>query len=506
MESGNKKIIKNTALLYIRMLLSMGIGLYSVRIVLAALGDIDFGIYNVVGGIVTMLAFLNNALSTTTQRFLSYENGKNNESRLNDIFNNSMSLYVLICLLILVLSETVGLWIVHEILVIPENRVVAANIIYQLSILSFIFIILVTPYNAAVIAREKMEVFAYISIAESIIKLGLVYLLLVLHTDKLILYGFMIMVSNLIVLVVYHIYCRKRFPECNYHWKLDKVLAKSIASFAGWSILGAFSNIFSNHGLNILLNRFFGVIVNAARGIAYQVNGALNTCVQNFLIAVRPQIIKSYASGDASRLNELLILSTRVSFYLMYVITIIFTFNVEAILKIWLGSYPEFTAKFVCLVLVSTLLNILAQPLVMLIMATGKIKRYQILSSLNNLLVFIVSFLLLRVFNDPYLPFYVLVGSNVTYYVISMCTCRKLIQLYIKHYRRALTRLILVCGFSFAIIYNIPDFSTGIYNRLIISTGVVIVVCGLLIGLFDTSKLERRHIKNLVINRIKPHQ
>ncbi len=503
MDSGNKKIVKNTALLYIRMLLSMGIGLYSVRIVLEALGDIDFGIYNVVGGIVTMLAFFNNALSSTTQRFLSYENGRRNDSYLKDIFNNSMSIYILICILILVISETVGLWIVNEYLIIPENRIKAANIIYQFSILSFIFSILVAPYNAAVIAREKMEVFAYISIAESIIKLGLVYFLLFLQTDKLVLYGFMMMIINFVILVVYHFYCGRKFAECNYHWRLDKELSMKIGSFAGWSVLGAFSNIFSNHGLNILLNRFFGVIVNAARGIAYQVNGALNTCVQNFLIAVRPQIIKSYASGNMPRLNELLILSTRVSFYLMYIITIIFSFNIDAILGIWLGSYPKFTAEFVCFVLISTLINILAQPLVMLIMATGKIKKYQLLSALNNLLVFIISFLLLKVFGNPYLPFYILIVSNILYYILSLCICNRMIRLPIKQYGRAVFRLVFVCCISLVIIWNIPDLSADIFNQLVLSAIIDVIICGLLIGLFDMSKSERAYIINTINNRIK---
>lgn len=484
------------------MLLSMVIGLYSVRIVLEALGEVDFGIYNVVGGIVTMLAFFNNALSSTTQRFLSYENGKNNESRLRDIFNNSMSIYLLLCVFILIVAETVGLWAVNKYLIIPEDKIYAANIIYQFSIFSFIFSILVAPYNAAVIAREKMEVFAYISIVESIIKLGLVVILLYVDTNKLILYGFMMMSINLSILGVYYAYCKRRFAECTYTWKIDKLLAKEIGFFASWNIWGAFTNIFSNQGLNILLNRFFGVIVNAARGIAYQVNGALNTCVQNFLLAVRPQLIKSYAAGDYSRMNELLILSTRISFYLMFVITLIFIFNIDAILTFWLGSYPDFTSKFVCLVLLSTLLNILAQPLVMVIMATGKIKNYQLFSGLNNIIVFPLSYVFLRIFDNPYIPFYVLIGSNITYYIISLINCNQVVTIPKRQYYTAIIKLVVVCVCNLIVLYGLPHFIPNIYANMMITLIIIISVCSVSIALFDLTTIERKQIWNLILSKM----
>lgn len=484
------------------MLLSMVIGLYSVRIVLEALGEVDFGIYNVVGGIVTMLAFFNNALSSTTQRFLSYENGKNNESRLRDIFNNSMSIYLLLCVFILIVAETVGLWAVNKYLIIPEDKIYAANIIYQFSIFSFIFSILVAPYNAAVIAREKMEVFAYISIVESIIKLGLVVILLYVDTNKLILYGFMMMSINLSILGVYYAYCKRRFAECTYTWKIDKLLAKEIGFFASWNIWGAFTNIFSNQGLNILLNRFFGVIVNAARGIAYQVNGALNTCVQNFLLAVRPQLIKSYAAGDYSRMNELLILSTRISFYLMFVITLIFIFNIDAILTFWLGSYPDFTSKFVCLVLLSTLLNILAQPLVMVIMATGKIKNYQLFSGLNTIIVFPLSYVFLRIFDNPYIPFYVLIGSNITYYIISLINCNQVVTIPKRQYYTAIIKLVVVCVCNLIVLYGLPHFIPNIYANMMITLIIIISVCSVSIALFDLTTIERKQIWNLILSKM----
>lgn len=485
------------------MLLSMGIGLYSVRIVLEALGDIDFGVYNVVAGIVTMLAFLNNALSSTTQRYLSFEEGKGNTNRLKEIFSNSILIYLIFCIVIIILSETVGLWIVNKYLVIPPEKVFAANVIYQFSILSFIFSILVTPYNAIVIARERMGVFAYISIAESVVKLGMVFLLLCISSNKLILYGFMMMLINFMVLAVYHIYCRRKFSECQLSISLNKGLAKELSGYAGWSVWGAFSNIFSNQGVNIILNRFFGVIVNAARGIAYQVNGALNTCVQNFLLAVKPQLIKSYAASDYTRMNELLILSTRVSFYLMFIITLIFVNNISSILAIWLGSYPEYTSKFVCLVLISTLINILAQPVVMLIMASAKIKRYQILSGVNNILVLPLSYIFLRIYENPYIPFYILIGTSVTYFVISILCCNKIVKLPARIYFGSIFKIIIVCVLTYLVLHILPTYSGNIYRGLAVSILLTIIICSIFILSLDMSNAERKNAKEYLIGKLR---
>ena len=250
----NKRIAKNTAFLYFRMVLTMFIGLFSVRIILNVLGEEDYGIYNVIGGVVTMLAFLNNSLSSATQRFLSFELGKKNKKDLHSIFCNSMSLYIWVCVILLVLAETLGLWFVNNKLVIPDERMIAANWIYQFSIISFLCTILSSPFNAAIIAHEKMRIYAYVSIAESLLKLALIYSILVLDGDKLSIYGFFMMLVSILVFVFYMVYCLMKFEETKYRYIYDKNKIKEIGGFVGWGVWGALSNIFKSQGINILLN------------------------------------------------------------------------------------------------------------------------------------------------------------------------------------------------------------------------------------------------------------
>lgn len=502
MNQDTKRIVKNTGLLYFRMFLSMAIGLYSVRIVLESLGDIDFGIYNVVAGIVTMLAFLNNALSSTTQRFLSYENGKLNEAKLNDIFNNSMSLYILLCLFVFIIAESAGLWMVNKYLVIPSNRVFAANVIYQFSIISFVFSILTAPYNAVIIAREKMGVFAYISIAESLVKLVLVLILLYVGSDKLIIYGVMMMFVNFVVLLTYIIYCSRNFSECEFRWNIDKQISREIGKFANWSIWGAFSNIFKNQGVNILLNKFFGVVINTARGIAYQIDGALNTCVQNFLLAVKPQIIKNYAIGDYTRMFHLAFLSTRLGFYLMLLIILIFLCNTQFILTLWLGQYPTVTVNFTKLVLIASLINVLPQPIMMIIHATGNIKVYQLGSCVINISVLPISYILLKIFNSTYIPFIVIIFAMIGYYIFTLKCCMRLVAIPVKIYGITILKLFVVSSLMIFLAY----IFNGIYRctsllHLGCFTLVILVLLAGFIYMIDLNQSERKTLRNIIISK-----
>lgn len=312
----NKRIAKNTLLLYIRMVITMLIGLFSVRIVLRVLGETDYGIYNVVGGVITMLAFLNNSLASTTQRFLSFELGKK-AGKSKEFFKTSISLYILLSLILLVVGETLGLWFVNEKLVIPKERIFAANCIYQFSIVSFIFTVLSAPYNAAVIAHEKMSFFAYVSIIDACCKLGICFALLYSSLDKLILYGTLMMLMSLAVFFAYVIYCRYSRLECQFGWLLQREFVAKIMNFAGWSTFGALANIFRAQGINFMLNIFFGPVVNAARGIAYQAESALLTLIQNFYIAVRPQTIKSYADGSVNDSIKIVFFATKIGYIMM---------------------------------------------------------------------------------------------------------------------------------------------------------------------------------------------
>lgn len=297
----NKRIVRNTAALYVRMLLMMAISLYTSRVVLQTLGVVDYGIYNVVGGVVTMIAFLNGALSTATQRYLNYEMGKGNSDGLSKVFSMSFWCFCMIALAAVIVAETVGLWFVINKLNIPAERADVALWVYHISVLTFVVELLVVPYKASIIAHEKMSVYAYISIAEVSLKLILIYLLVVIDADKLRLYASMMFIATLLICYIDKLYCSRHFAECNVRLVWDRMLFKGLFSFSGWMLVGTITYILSTQGVNMLINIFFGAAVNAARGIALQVSNAINSFVTNFMMAVRPQIVKSYANGEHER-------------------------------------------------------------------------------------------------------------------------------------------------------------------------------------------------------------
>ena len=502
MPANTKLIIRNTGLLYVRMIVTMLIGLFSVRIVLQALGEVDYGVYNVVAGVVTMMAFLNNALSSSTQRFLSYELETGSIARLKSIFSTSLTLYVLLCLLIIVLAETVGLWFVNTQLNIPTERMRAANWIYQFSIISFVFSILSAPYNACVISHERMDFYAYVSIGEAVLKLALIYLLLVFTGDKLIIYGFFLMILSFLLWICYFIYCRFHFEESEWSLRIDKSLTKEISSFTGWGVWGAVSNIFKNQGINIVLNISFGVIVNTARGLAYQVDAAINTLVQNFYSAVKPQLIKSYSAGQVKEMMDLMTLATRLGYFLMLAVSSIFFFEIEYIYSLWLGNIPPpHTTTFTKLVLIGNLFTVLAQPLVMIIHASGKVARYQFWSGIIWMMVLPISYLLLRIVHDSNIPFIVIVIASIAYWVLTTIQCKNIVSMPIREYGKLVAHLIptTICTLfaSAASSYLLPTSLLSLFLVAIL-TIVVSAISIYLFGLYP-------HEKELLIGWVKHH-
>ena len=316
-QSNNKRIARNTAMLYIRMLLIMGVTLYTTRIVLRILGVEDFGIYNVVGGVITMASFLSASMSSAIQRFLSFELGKNNLIQLQRVFSISINLHLIVAIAIFILAETLGLWFINTQLAIPPERLIAANWVYQFSIFAFIVNIISVPYNAVILAYEKMNIFAYIGIVEVLLKLTAAFALNWFGFDKLALYAIFIFIISLIVRIFYGIYVKRNIQDCTYSFFWDKKLFNTLLNFAGWNLWGNIAFVTYNQGINILLNIFFGPAINAARAIAYQVNSALNSFVANFQLALKPQIIKSYAIGDNSYMHSLIFSGAKYSFFLM---------------------------------------------------------------------------------------------------------------------------------------------------------------------------------------------
>ncbi len=392
----NKRIAKNTLLLYMRMLFMMAVSLYTSRVILHTLGVEDFGIYNVVGGVVSMFSVISGSLSAAISRFITYELGKGDKDKLIRIFSSSVTIQIGLGLIIFILAELVGVWFLNAKMNIPDGRMYAANWVFQLSILTFVINLISVPYNAAIIAHEKMSAFAYISILEVIAKLVIVYLLIISPIDKLIFYALLMATVALIIRFVYGYYCKRHFEECTYHFIFDKELLKKMFGFAGWNFIGAASSVLRDQGGNIVINLFCGPAVNAARGIAYQINTAINGFVSNFMMALNPQITKSYASGDKGYMMTLIFQGARLSFYILLLLSLPVIINVHYILTLWLKIVPEHTTQFVQLVLIFAMSESISNPLVTAMLATGKIRNYQIIVGGLQMMNLPISYVLLR--------------------------------------------------------------------------------------------------------------
>ena len=394
--ANNKRIAKNTIMLYFRMLLIMAVHLYTSRVVLRALGVEDYGIYNVVGGVVAMFSVLSGSLTAAISRFITFELGTGNKEKLTRVFSTSVTIQLGLSIIILFLAETIGLWFLNYKMVIPESRLYAANSVFQLSLLTFVINLISVPYNATIIAHEKMSAFAYISIFEAVCKLIIAYCIVISPIDKLIAYSIMLTALAVIIRLIYGVYCTNRFEECSYHFIYDHNLLKQMFGFAGWNFIGASSAILRDQGGNIVINLFCGPAVNAARGIAFQVNAATTSFVYNFMTALNPQITKSYASGEQNYLMTLLFQGSRLSYYILLLISLPVIINTNYILQLWLGQAPEHTVAFVRLVLIFGMSESISSPLVTAMLATGNIRNYQLVVGGLQMMNFPVSYLLLR--------------------------------------------------------------------------------------------------------------
>jgi O-antigen/teichoic acid export membrane protein len=375
----NKRIAKNTMLLYGRMLFLMLISLYTSRVILNALGVEDYGIYNVVGGVVTMFAVLSGSLSAAITRFITFELGKNDQEKLKRVFSSAVTIQILLGVIVVILAETIGLWFLNNKMVIPNERMVAANWCFQFSILTFVLSLISVPYNAAIIAHERMSAFAYISILEAVGKLVIAWCIAVNPIDRLIFYAAMIACLAILVRTVYVWYCKRHFEESSYHFVFDRDLLKQMFSFAGWNFIGASSAVLRDQGGNIIINLFYGPTVNAANAIAVRVNASVTSFVQNFMVALNPQITKSYASGDNEYMFKLLYKGAKFSYYILLILCIPILLNTHYILVLWLKIIPEHTVLFVQLILLLALSESISGPLITAMLATGRIKKYQLI-------------------------------------------------------------------------------------------------------------------------------
>lgn len=394
------------------MLLLMAVTLYTSRVVLKALGVNDFGIYNVVGGVVTMFSILSNSLSSAISRFITYELGKENFTKLKNIFSTAVTIQITLAIVITLIAEIVGLWFLNTKMNIPTERMEAANWTFQFSVITFVINLISVPYNAAIIAHEKMSAFAYISILEALLKLSIAFLIIISPIDKLIFYACLICIISLIIRLIYGHYCKSHFKECTYSFYWDKDLLKQMFGFAGWNFIGSSSALLRDQGGNILINLFFGPAVNAARGIAFQVNTATQNFIASFTMALNPQITKSYASNNYDYMMKLVFKGARFSFYLLLILTLPIFLNTNYILKLWLGIVPEYTIQFIRLILVFTLSESISQPLITAQHATGKIKNYQIIVGGLQMLNLPIAYLALKNGAIPETIFFVAIAIS----------------------------------------------------------------------------------------------
>lgn len=391
----SKRIAKNALVLYFRMFFLMLVSLYTSRVVLDALGVSDYGIYNVVGGFVSMFALISAALTSACSRFLNYEIGQGNIERQNIVFSTAVTIQWTLAIIVFVFAEIAGIWYVNNVMVLPKDRLTAANWCFQFSVFNFCMNLVTVPYNASIVAHERMKAFAYVSIYQGLATLCVSFLVYYDPFDRLVFYALMLMIIQFTVRYAYQYYCRKYFEECKYRRVLDKPLLKNMLSYSVWHLIGNGAAVLKNHGVNIVLNLFHGPAVNAARGLATQVDNAVNQLVGNFMMAMNPQITQSYARGDHAYMYSLVSKGSRFSFYIILLLALPLMFNAHFFLDLWLKEIPEYTIAFTQLSLVTMLIASLSKTLITAQNATGKVRNYQLVVGIVNLLNLPLSYLFL---------------------------------------------------------------------------------------------------------------
>lgn len=501
--SNTTRIAKNTLLLYFRMLLTMGVSLYTSRVILNALGVEDYGIYNVVGGVVAMFGILSGSLSAAISRFITFELGKGDIDKLKRIFCTSVNIQVILIAIITILMETIGIWFLNNKMVIPEERLAAANWVFQFSVVTFALNLLSVPYNAVIIAHEKMSAFAYISIVDVTLKLIVAFIIAYNPFDKLVYYGLLIMIVGLINRMMYAIYSKRHFEEATFRMIFDNGLMKEMFGFAGWITIGTSSAILRDQGGNILINLFFGPSVNAARGVAMQVNTAISSFVTSFTTAVDPQITKSYAAGEQDYMMKLVFQSTKFSFFILLFIALPVLITTPYILGVWLVDVPAYSVNFVRLILLFTLSEGLAHFLIKSIQATGNVRNYQLIVGGLQMMNLPICYICLRLGTPPETIFVVAILVSIICEFCRFVILKKMIGLSIKAFLKDVYLKSFIVGVLAAIIPILIK-----YNMSEDFVSFVIIVCASVICVMVSAYCigctcnEKRIIKNQIA-RIK---
>ncbi len=478
----------------------MLVSLYTARIVLGSLGEVDYGILNVVTGCVAIFTFLNGALSGSTSRFLTYELGRGDQEQLKKTFSATIFIHIALAAAIVILSETVGLWLLMNKLVIPAERMTAAHWAYQIGIISMVVGIIQVPYGAAIIAHEKMDIYAYMSLFDVGAKLLLAFLIQVIGGDKMIIWAIMTMVVGAQYTIFYIAYCNKQFAETrSVKFSKDKPLYKQLFSYSWWDLLGNISGMLQGQGVNILLNMFFGPVMNTARAISYQVQGALTQFANNFMLASRPQIIKLYAADKIDEMMRLVYLSSCLAFYLSFVLTLPLSLELKYVLDLWLGEYPPETIPFTMLILINSLIGNIKSSRVAAIHATGHIKLTNITVGVILCSIFPVAYVLLRMGFDATSVFVAMIAVTFIAEVVAVFVLRRYVKFSVTQYWiQVYGRCTLVAACSFLPVYAVHASMSEGFVRLIAVCAASVVVVGIFIYTVGINKATRASLNNFI--------
>lgn len=473
----------------------MLVSLYTVRVVLNVLGAEDYGICNVTAGVVTMFGVLSGAMATASQRYFAFDLGKQDYKHLNISFCITFQIYILLAVVIVILAETIGLWFVMNKLVIPPERMTAAIWIYQTAVVSFLLSLITTPYMASIIAHENMNIYAYVSIVEAVLKLVIVFLLQVLSYDKLVLYGLLLTMVSLINTTIYRVYCKKYYSECKFKFVKEKALFKELLSYSGWNLFGTSIGIIKQQIINILLNLSFGVVVNAARAISHNVSTAVISFSQNFNTALRPPIVKTYATGKYEETMNLVFRGCKFTYFLMYVFALPLVLEMKTVLNFWLGTPPDYAVIFTTLALVDAVIDSISYPLMALAQATGKIRFYQSVVGGILILNFPFSWIILKLGAPAYSVMIVAIIVTLTAAIARLFIIKKLVLFSIKQF---LTKSVLPCTYVSFLAAILPLVivmnAEGNFFRLCTTTCISVISTGICVLMVGMSKSERESL------------
>lgn len=496
----NKRIAKNTALLYLRMIVMMAISFYTSRVMLNALGVENYGINNVVGGLVSMFAIISSSLSGSVSRFITYGLGKGDIQDLKKTFATAINIHIILAIIVIIAIETIGIWFLNNRMTIPADRLYAANWVLHCSTIVFAIGLLSVPYNAAIIAHEKMSTFAYMTIFDAVARLSIVFCIMHYNGDRLILLAFLHIIPTIISQAIYWTYCKRNFKECEYKFIWEKRRFKEISNFAIWNFIGCTAGIMKDQGVNIVINLFTSPAINAARGIAMQINSIISRFIQNFTIALNPQIIKDYAVGNLERMHKLIFTGTRFSYFLFMFLSIPVFFEVKSILHLWLGQVPAHTVLFTRLVLILTLCEIISQMLITAQSATGKIRNYQIVVGGILLMNFPISYILLYLGFIPEITLVVAIVISQICMVVRLWFLKRMIQLPVaKFIKTVYLNVILVTILSAIAPLICYYFLEPSITRLLILCSISCISSALCIYYIGCSKEEQKiFVSNII--------